>query len=190
MRKQIEQNHSDLELEPLFKMIKKVLFIFLIFKFLTMPTVAQIVYLDINFVINNSEIGKSLNEKIKEINEKNNLKFRELEKIIIDKEQDLIAKKNIIDQSEFQKMANILSKEIQKFKADKKTSIQKINEIKLKNTNTILQILNPIISNYVKENSINLVISKQNIILGKKNLDITEKIVEKLNNEKKQLSFK
>ena len=87
-------------------------------------------------------------------------------------------------------MANILSKEIQKFKADKKTSIQKIKEIKLKNTNTILQILNPIISNYVKENSINLVISKQNIILGKKNLDITEKIVEKLNNEKKQLSFK
>ena len=62
MRKQIEQSHSDLELEPLFKMIKKVLFIFIIFKFLTMPTVAQIVYLDINFVINNSEIGKSLNE--------------------------------------------------------------------------------------------------------------------------------
>ena len=73
-------------------MIKKVL-IFLIFKFLTIPTVAQIVYLDINFVLNNSEIGKSLNEYIKQINEKNNLKFKELEKIIIDKEQDLIAKK-------------------------------------------------------------------------------------------------
>ncbi len=50
-----------------------------------------------------------------------------------------------------------------------------------------MQLINPIISDYVEKNSINLVIDKNNILIGKKSYDITQDILElvnkKLNND-------
>ena len=66
---------------------------------------------------------------------------------------------------------------------------KKTNNIKLKNTKQILKILNPIITNYVDKNSISLVIPKKNIIVGKKNLEITSEIVKLLNDKVKSLDF-
>ena len=58
-----------------------------------------------------------------------------------------------------------------------------LNKIKIENTKKIFEILNPIITNYVEQNSISLVIPKKNIIVGKKNLDITDEIIKLLNNK-------
>jgi len=52
-----------------------------------------------------------------------------------------------------------------------------------------LNSLNPIISNYVEENSISVVFPKKNIIIAKKNLDITNIIMDLLNNELKKIEF-
>ena len=41
--------------------------------------------------------------------------------------------------------------------------------------------INPIISKYVEKNSINLVLDKNNILIGKKSYDITEDILELVN---------
>ena len=49
--------------------------------------------------------------------------------------------------------------------------------------------LNPIISKYVEENSILIVLPKKNIIIAKKNLDITNIIMDLLNNELKKIDF-
>ena len=46
---------------------------------------------------------------------------------------------------------------------------------KKKYTSKILKILNPLLTNYVEKNNINLVIEKKNILVGIKTLDITEK---------------
>ena len=48
-----------------------------------------------------------------------------------------------------------------------------MDEKKIIYTNKLLESLNPIISNYVEQNSIAVVIPKKMIIIGKKNLDIT-----------------
>ena len=68
-------------------------------------------------------------------------------------------------------------------------SLTKLNEIKINNTKKILKLLNPIITNYVDKNSISLVIPKKNIIVGKKNLEITSEIVKLLNDKVKSLDF-
>ena len=49
--------------------------------------------------------------------------------------------------------------------------------------------LNPIIAKYVEENSIILVLPKKNIIVGKKNLDITNQIIKMLDKESTKLDF-
>ena len=44
-----------------------------------------------------------------------------------------------------------------------------------------MKLINPIISSYVETNSINLVIDKKNILIGKKTYDITNDILELVN---------
>ena len=66
-------------------------------------------------------------------------------------------------------------------------NIQKIFLKKKKNYSVkILKILNPIITNYVDINNIDLVIEKKNILVGIKSLDITFNILEILNQKTKE----
>ena len=53
----------------------------------------------------------------------------------------------------------------------------------------VLNVLNPIISKYVEDNSITIVFPKKNIIIAKKNLDITTTIMNLLNNQLKKIDF-
>ena len=41
--------------------------------------------------------------------------------------------------------------------------------------------IEPIVSDYMKKNSINIVLAKKDVIIGKKNLDITDAILEIVN---------
>ena len=63
------------------------------------------------------------------------------------------------------------------------------NEIKIKNTKKVLEILNPIIKKYVEKNEISIVLPKKNIIVGRKNLDITNVIIQILDDEIKKIEF-
>ena len=169
--------------------MKKYLIGIFFFLFSSFYSYAQIVYIDVNFILNNSEVGKSLNIYIKEINDKNLLSYKEIEDQFLKKEKELLAQKNILEKSEFDKKLKKLSKEVNVYRSEKKISLNNLNEIKLNNTKQILKILNPIITNYVDKNSISLVIPKKNIIVGKKNLDITSEIVKLLNDKVKSLDF-
>ena len=159
------------------------------FLFSSFYTYAQIVYIDVNYILNNSEVGKSLNIYIKKIRDENIISYKEIEDQFIKKEKDLLAQKNIMKKEEFNEKFTILSNEINIYKKEKKSSLNKLNKIKLDNTKKILEILNPIITNYVDKNSISLVMPKKNIIVGKKNLDITDEIVKLLNDKVQSLDF-
>ena len=54
----------------------------------------------------------------------------------------------------------------------------------------LLSKLDPILKNYISENNITLILDKKNIIAGKSSVDITNIIVEKLNNELPSLKIK
>ena len=159
------------------------------FLFGSFYTYAQIVYIDVNYILNNSEVGKSLNIYIKKTRDENIISYKEIEDKFIKKEKELLAQKNILKKEEFDEKFKILSNEINIYNAEKKSSLNKLNKFKLDNTKKILEILNPIITNYVDKNSISLVIPKKNIIVGKKNLDITDEIVKLLNDKVQSLDF-
>tara|TARA_Y100000816_G_C25752057_1_gene395402 strand:- start:224 stop:601 length:378 start_codon:yes stop_codon:yes gene_type:complete len=123
------------------------------------------------------------------LNSEYSKKYSKIEKELLEKEKKLLAQKNIIEDNEFNKKIRNLSDEIEKYKNDKKLSTDKLNKIKIENTKEILRILNPIITKYVENNDISLVLKKTNIIVGKKDLDITEKIIKLLNVEINKLNF-
>ena len=136
-----------------------------------------------------SDVGKFVNDHINKIKNENNSKFKEKENKLIDKEKLLISQKNILNEAEFNKRIAVLTEEVKKYRADKKDSIDRINKIKIDYTKEILKSLNPIIAKYVDLNSISLVIPKKNIIVGKKNLDITDQIIKLLNDNIKKINF-
>ena len=60
---------------------------------------------------------------------------------------------------------------------------------KKKYSSKILQILNPILTEFVEKNGIDLVLDKKNILVGAKILDITNNLTLLLNEETKKLNL-
>ena len=106
-----------------------------------------------------------------------------------DKENDIIKKKNIIEKNEFEKKINILKGEIKKYRNKKLLFKKEIDKEKIKYTKVLLKTLNPIISKYVQDNSITIVFPKKSIITAKKNLDITNSIMQLLNSQLSKIDF-
>ena len=159
--------------------MKFILLILIVINIFTLGSKAEIAYLDMSLLLNKSEIGKSLNEKITLLKKKHISQFKQMESVLISKEKSLLAQKNILDENEFERKIDLLSEEIKKYRSDKKLSENKLNKIKI----------DPIITNYVDKNSISIVIPKKNIIVGKKKLDITNEIINLLNLEATNIKF-
>tara|TARA_B100001173_G_C15731792_1_gene438884 strand:- start:74 stop:583 length:510 start_codon:yes stop_codon:yes gene_type:complete len=138
----------------------------------------KIAYLDIDFILSNTNIGKSLFKKIQKfesvkINELNNK-----EKILKDEENKILASKNIISKDELNKNIN----EFQiKLKNYKNLRLDEINLLKKKRNEDILNLLktiNPMIEKYMNDNSISILIDKKNIFIADKNFDITKNLID------------
>ena len=149
----------------------------------------KIVYVDINKIINESTAGKKITKELEILNNNNIKKFKNEEKKLADEEKKIVQQKNVLSNEEYQKKVNILKKKIIGFKKDINTSKKKIDNKKIKATTKILDVLNPILSEYSSKNSISLIIQKKNIVIGKSELDITDKILVLLNSKAKSIKI-
>ena len=162
--------------------------LFILFFFIPINSFSQIniVYLDIQFIIDNSDIGKFYKIKMDEMSNKNTNQLSSDKTLIINMETDLKNQKNILSEKEFKNKVEELNKLINSYQSkrskQKKEFLNKKNEYSSK----ILQILNPILSEYANNNNISLVLKKKNILLGEKSLDITNLILDKFNQETKK----
>ena len=145
----------------------------------------KIVFLDINYVLSNSEKGKLILKQFDEKNKKNILELEKKENILKNKEKDLEIKKNILSENELNKQIEDLKVQIVQFKKEKDRMVKEFNIYKKKELSSLMQEMNPIISEYVKEKSIDLVLDKKNILIGKTSYDITKNILELVNTKLK-----
>ena len=150
----------------------------------------KIAFIDINYIINNSIAGKSINSFINNLSKEKNENFKTIEKEIKKDEDDLISKKNIIEKSIYTKRVDEIKTRINNYKLERQKFNKYLNERKFKYNNQLLEKLNPIISNYVEKKSITIVLPKKIIIIGKKDLDITQQILQILDNSFQKINFK
>ena len=149
----------------------------------------KIVYLNIEKIMKTSKVGKSIIKKINETNEKNLKKFEKIEEELKNDEQDLIAKKNILSEVEFQKKFNLLKKKIEDYKSLRQTTIQDITTKRRKASSEFFKKINPILGKYATDNEISFILQKKNIIMGKTELDITDDILKIVDNEVLKIKF-
>ena len=149
----------------------------------------KIAFIDLNFIINNSVAGIEINSFINNLSKEKNKDFKVIENEIKKDENELISKKNIIEENIYNKKVNEIRIRINNYKLERQKFNKNLNEKKIKYNNLLLEKLNPIISNYVEKNSITMVLPKKMIIIGKKDLDITKQVLEILDKSIQKINF-
>ena len=77
--------------------MKKFAYIFIILNIITSHTKAEIAYIDINYILTKSDVGKFLQDHIDKIEDENTIKYTNIENKLIKKEKTLIAQQNILN---------------------------------------------------------------------------------------------
>ena len=142
-------------------------------------------FVNVDYLIQNSNIGKRLLANIKDKDKKNLDNLKKKNKILQDLESSIKKKKNVISDEAYNKEVIDFKKKFQEFSKEKNKIVKEFNVFKKKEIENIFKKINPIINNYMEENSINLLFDSKNIFMGAKKLNLTEDVLKKINNELK-----
>jgi Skp family chaperone for outer membrane proteins len=153
-------------------------------------TEEKIGIINIEYIMQNSIAGKSIQSKISKISIDNNKYFKENESLLKKKEEDIFKQKNVLSKEEFDKSLNLFKKEIQAFRNDKSAKINKLQSIKIKSINELLKQLSPLVAQFAKDNNIIIVIDKKYTVVSKVEFDITKKILVILDKKIKKIDIK
>ena len=162
----------------------KKLFFFLIFFFLNITLVNSsepVAYIDMDFIIKNSEIGKKTLGAINSLNEENINELKEKEKILNDLENEIVSKKNIISKENFDKEVLLFKEKANKFKEDQSKMVEDFNNYKKKEFDGIISKISPIINAYMEKKSVKILLDSKNILIGRSNLNLTNEVIKEIN---------
>jgi Skp family chaperone for outer membrane proteins len=143
----------------------------------------KIVFINFEYIINNSNHGKLIFKDLNSKREENIKKLKTEEKKLRDEENDIKLKKDIISKDELNKMLAILNDNINKFQKKKKLMEDELNEIKNEKMNNFMSQINILLEQYMKDQSVDIMFNSKNILIGKKTINKTDDIL-KLINEK------
>ena len=138
----------------------------------------QIVYLDLDNVVNSTNAGKSILSKLEKSKKSALLEFEKKEKDLKKIEDDLKKQKNVISEEEFKKRLLEFRKDINKFRQDKQKVINEFNQKKKIEFGEFFKKITPIIEKYVSEKKIDIVLDRKNIFIATKKKDITQEIID------------
>ena len=163
---------------------------FFIFFFYAHADDQKIVYVNVDKIMQQSLAGKSIKKQLENIYSKSLEKFKKNDEILKQKEKKIIAQKNILSQEDFQKELSNLRSEIVKFQREQVKARDNINKLRINATSKLIAKLSPILEEYAKKNSISLILQKKNIVMGKKEIEITDQILSIANKNIKDIDLK
>lgn len=150
----------------------------------------KIAFIDMDKILSTSKSGSSILKQLKELNDSNIEYLKKEEKIIKDKEKKIISQKNILSNEEYKSSVDKIRVEINNYNENKRRIISDFNKLKSINTNKLLSLITPILTNYSEEKSLSVIFQKKNILIGQVELDISDEIIIIINNEIKEFKIK
>jgi Skp family chaperone for outer membrane proteins len=150
----------------------------------------KISYVDIDYILSNSLAGKSLLETLKKEEKFKIENFKISDDNFKDKEKKILAKKNLITNEEINKELKSLQIEFQSYRKNKMSEIKKFKAKRNRNILNFIKMINPIIENYMTDNSISILLDKKNIFIASKNYDITKNLITLIDNKIKSIDIK
>ena len=163
--------------------LKKYIF-FVLFFFLgtiSLNASEKIAFIDVDYILNNSILGKSILKELEVVNEQNVKKLSKKETIIKQKKNAINKTKNISSKEKLEQDIINFNKEVEQFVSQKDKILNDFKLLKELKLDNFLKIINPFIQNYMKKNSIDIVLEKKQIFIGNSNIDITKDIIKLIN---------
>ena len=162
--------------------MKKFIICFLfLFSFNQFALADNTYFIDYTRVLNQSKAGADAQQKLKNKFESESKKFLKEEENLRKQESELISQKKALSNEDYQKKIDELRKKVAKLQTDKQNSLNEIAKSRASARQELLKTVNPILKAYMEENKIRLIVDKQSVILGDTTLEITDKIIEILN---------
>ena len=146
-------------------------------------------FIDINFIVKNSEVGKSLNKIIESKKKTIENDIKNLSKKLEDQKKRIVSQKKILKKEEFDKLVINYEKELKSFNSFRNKKNEDFNKFRIESSKKILDLLNPIITNFLKNKSIKILLQKEKILFADDELDITKEILEQFNKKHKKIKF-
>ena len=146
----------------------------------------KIAYIDLDVVLKNSNVGKKIQIQLdsKKSEQLNKIKSEEIE--IKQLEDEIRNKQNIISQEELKVEVAELKKRVKEFNLYKNQIKKEFNKNKNEQIMNFFNKIDPLLRAYMKENSIDILLNNKNVIIGKDSLDITDKMINIINNNLKE----
>ena len=146
-------------------------------------SVEKIVYLDLDFLLANSNKGKEIILNLEKINKENIKILKEKKNLLNNEEKKLLQQKNILTKEIYSEKLKNLKNQIKNFNDEKNAVVINFKKQREEKINNFLKIVDKILAEYVKKNSIDIVLNKKDILMGKNNYNITNDIMQIINNE-------
>lgn len=163
--------------------------IFLLFSTSLSNAKDKVSYIDIDYILSNTLAGKSLLVSLKKEEELKISKFKLNDENFAKEEKKILAKKNLISSEEFEKEMKSLQVKFQKYKQNKFNEIEELKKKRNKNILIFLNQINPIIEKFMTDNSIYMIIDKKNVFIASKEYDITNNLIELIDNQIKSITI-
>ena len=168
-------------------MLKKIFsIIFINFIFISLSNSDdQIKFVNINFIINNSNAGIKVLDTIDKMKKNLINELKEKEKKIKEKEIILKGQQNILEKNEFDKKISLLKEEINKYNTDREKAINEIDIKQKEDLENLIKKITPLLENYMEKNSIGIIFNENSVFFSKKNYNASEDILKLVNDNLK-----
>ena len=121
--------------------------IFLVFLLVEVSAANEnIRFININYIVNNSEAGKTLNKIIENKSKKIKSELNDLGKKIETKKEKIISQKNILKKDEYENLVKNYEDEVKKFNNIRLKRNEDFNKYRINSQKKIIEALNPIIT--------------------------------------------
>ena len=172
------------------KLLKNILFIFVLslsFQNNLFPDIPH--YVDFKYILNESSAGKKAQTFLKKKLNDGIDKIQKKEKNIQEEEKKIIQQKKIISAEEYKKKVKELRSKVLSIQKEKNKLLETVSKQRAKAKQILLKNLNPILTDFMKEKKIRMVLDKKSLLIGDENLDITQDIIKILNSKLKSIKL-
>ena len=161
--------------------LKFLLIIFLNFFLFNISLASNVVFIDLNYIINNSNAGKNIINKLEKINSENINILKNEQLLLVNEREEIEKKKNILSKDELNNLIVVLNDKFNKFNLKQEDMSVKFNELRQIEINNFVKKINPIIEKFMIDNNIDMILKKESIYISQSKFDITKELLQLVN---------
>ena len=167
-----------------------ILTVFVLLIFTQSKSAVKIAIIDTEVIMKESLAGKSLIKQLSKIDDSNKKYFLKYEKKLKLEKEKISSQINILSKEEYDKKVLILNEDFKKYQNEVRDKLELTKSKRDKALKKILSELNVLLSNYSNENELTFIIDQKNIIIGKSELNVTNKVLKLVDSRIKKVSLK